>query len=69
MCSSDLPIDDLPLVEEGMEVPAGTIWAQYDFQRTEFAGDCTTDSRLYLRAQSPRPATVVAVTFSIASNG
>jgi hypothetical protein len=63
------PIDDLPLVEQGMEVPANTIWADYDFPRMEWSGDTDTDCRIYLEAASPRPATVVALTFSIESNG
>ena len=63
------PIDDLPLVEAGAEVPANTIWADYDFPRMEWSGDTDTDCRIYLEAASPRPATVVAVTFSLESNG
>jgi hypothetical protein len=66
---ANAPIDDLPLVEAGAEVPENTIWADYDFPRMEWSGDTDTDCRIYLEAASPRPATVVALTFSIESNG
>jgi hypothetical protein len=63
------PIDNMPMIENGVQVPTDWIWAFYDFKRIEFAADANTDNRLYIQAASPRPATVVAVTFSIESNG
>lgn len=62
------PIDDLPLVEMAMEVPTDTIWRFYDQRTFEFPDDSNTDSRIYLEAASPRPATVVALTFEIETN-
>ena len=62
-------LDDLPLMEEGLEVGADTIHAHYDFDLMEFAGDWTTDSRLCLEARAPRPCTVLAAIVDITTNG
>ncbi len=66
---SAAPIDDMPMVEKGLEVPPDTIWAHYDNIRMEWPGDSDTDARIYLEAASPRPATVMAVTFSMETVG
>lgn len=58
--SSDY-LDDLPSIENGTDVAAGT-QTDYDEQMIEFPGTWTTDSRVYLQAQAPRPAHVLAVT-------
>lgn len=65
---SGVPIDSLPMVEKGVVLPVDWIWTYYDAPRFEFANDSSTDSRLYIEAASPRPATVLAVTFSIETN-
>lgn len=59
------PLDDLPLVEYGLTTPANTIWKQYDAKMFEFPSDGDTDVRIYLQAASPRPATVLGLTFSV----
>jgi hypothetical protein len=58
-------LDALPLVEYGAVTSAGTIWTQYDGKQFEIAGDADTDYRVYLQAKSPRPATVLGITFQI----
>ena len=62
-------LDSLPLIEEGGLVRPGTIWAQYDKKMFEFPSDNATDDRIYLQAASPRPATVLAITFTIETSG
>lgn len=61
-------MDNLPLVEEGVATPADTIWSEYDVPMAEFAGEWHTDSRLCLRATSPRPATVIALALGITTH-
>ena len=56
-------------IEEGGLVRPGTIWAQYDKKMFEFPSDNATDDRIYLQAASPRPATVLAITFTIETSG
>lgn len=62
-------LDDLPEIEYGEQVPANKIWAQYDTKMIEFNCDSDTDNRVYLQASSPRPATVLGITFDIESSG
>lgn len=62
-------MDLLPLIEEGIETPANTIWTEYDAPMMAFNGSWKTDSRIALRATAPRPATVAGVSFSIQTNG
>jgi hypothetical protein len=58
-------LDPLPLMEEGAETPADTVWSDYDADYIEFPGDFDTDARICLRAQAPRPCTVLALGGSI----
>lgn len=58
-------LDDLPLVEGGTTTDADTIWSEYDAPTIPFPGEWHTDSRLCLQAQSPRPATVMALSLGI----
>jgi hypothetical protein len=60
-------MDDLPAVEAGATVTAETR-ETYDEGLIEFPGTWTTDARVCLQAQAPRPATVVAVTIDMAQN-
>lgn len=60
-----VPLDSLPLVEEGAIVQANTIWAQFDNRMIEFPGEHDTDSRIYLQSASPRPCTVVGITIGM----
>jgi hypothetical protein len=58
-------LDDLPLIENGEEVDPDHVWDHYDSQMIEFDGDWTTDPRLCLQAQAPKPCTVLAVVIGI----
>lgn len=62
-------MDFMPLIEEGVETPVDTIWSEFDAPMTSFNGTWKTDTRIALRATSPRPATVMAVSFDIQTNG
>ena len=62
-------LDDMPLIEDAAEVPANYIWSQYDNNQIEFPSDFSTDNRIYLQARSPRPATVLGITFTIEASG
>jgi len=53
-------LDDLPLVENEVVTPAGTVWPTYDNQSFGVDGEFDTDARLYLVANAPRPCTVLA---------
>lgn len=53
-------LDDLPIFEEDLEIPASTLDADYDERLIEFPGEWSSDSRICLQAQSPRPVTVLA---------
>lgn len=53
-------LDDMPLVEAAQEVGQSTLHTTYDEEIIEFPGDWSSDSRLCLQAQSPRPVTVLA---------
>lgn len=61
-------LDDLPLVEDHEEVDADSIWEQYDSDSFEFPGDWSTDSRVCLVANAPRPATVLALVIGMATH-
>jgi hypothetical protein len=61
-------MDDLPLVEEGTVTPADTVWESYDADSIEFNGMYSTDERLCLEAQAPRPCTVLAAIISLKTN-
>ena len=54
-------LDDMPGIEEG--APVGSAMdADYDQNFIEFPGEWTTDMRLCLQAQSPRPVMVMSAT-------
>lgn len=58
-------LDELPLVDDGVATPADTIWSAYD--QPPFVANGTfqsPDTRLYLKATAPRPATVMAAVIS-----
>jgi hypothetical protein len=54
-------LDDMPEIEAGAPVTDEVV-GEYDENLIEFPGHWTTDARICLLAQAPRPATVVAVT-------
>lgn len=58
-------LSPLPLVEGGVRVVEGTIYDQYDHDPFEFEGEWSTDSRLCLQADAPRPCTVLAATMQM----
>jgi len=61
-------LDDLPSQEQGVAVDADYIWGEYDFDAMEFDGTWDTDSRLCLRAESPKPCTVVGAVVQVVTH-
>lgn len=61
-------LDDLPLVEDYDELDTDTVHSLYDKDSFEFPGDWSTDSRLCLVANAPRPCTVLAATLTMQTN-
>lgn len=53
--------DDLPAVEQAAPVNDNDMRVAYDEETFEFPGDWNTDSRVCLKAQAPRPATLLAL--------
>lgn len=62
-------LDEMPDYEDHAEVGENHIHAAYDKDMIEFDGDWDTDARVCLQAQAPRPATVLAVSTSMTTNG
>lgn len=58
-------LTSLPRVEGGQTLSANYIHDRYDYEASEFNGTYDTDSRICLQATAPRPATVLAVVFSL----
>ena len=58
-------LDNLPIMEGGETVSTDTVHSAYDRESVEFPGDMTTDSRIVLLAQSPRPCTVLGAVIQI----
>jgi hypothetical protein len=61
-------MDDMPTFEREREVGEDHVWEDYDGDMIAFPGEWSTDSRLCLKGQAPRPATVLAVTTSMLTN-
>jgi hypothetical protein len=61
-------LDNLPLVEDGATTAADYVWSYYDKGMIPSPHDWSTDSRLYLKATSPRPVTVSAAVIGIETN-
>jgi hypothetical protein len=53
-------MDDMPLVEDGAEVDEDAIWDEYDKGMFPFDGTWSSDSRLCLQANAPRPCNILA---------
>lgn len=64
-----IDLDEMPMIEEGAQVPPNSVWRQYDQQMIEFPDDSGTDERLYIECSAPRPATILAVTLAIETSG
>jgi hypothetical protein len=64
---TDYYMDDMPLIEDGELVGDSVIsdYDSYDQNFIEFPGTWTTNLRLCLQAQAPRPCTVLAVTMDL----
>lgn len=58
-------LDDMPQVEDGAPVTTEVI-QDYDQNLIEFPGYWTTDVRIFIVGQAPRPATVLAITPDVA---
>jgi hypothetical protein len=58
-------MDNLPLVEDGTETTADTVWTDFDAPMMPLPGRWDTDARLCLRATAPRPATVAAAVLDV----
>lgn len=58
-------LDDLPLIENEATTAADTVWSSYDEEMFEFPGTYDSDSRVHIRAQAPRPATVLALSVGL----
>ena len=54
-------MDNLPLMHEGTQVDTDAIYSAYDADAMSFPGTWDTDARLCLKANAPRPCTVLAV--------
>lgn len=61
-------LDAMPLIEDGGDVGADTVWSEYDQQMTELPGEWTTDARLCLLGQAPYPANVGGLVIAMATN-
>lgn len=60
-------LDDMPLIEDGTEIGTAT-QSEYDQNLIEFPGIWTTNMRVCLQAQAPRPCTLLSLTLDLASN-
>lgn len=58
-------MDGLPLMEDGVAVDGDAVWEDYDRDMIEFPGDWSTDSRVCLEANAPRPCTVLAAVMNV----
>lgn len=73
MFGSDLDegetMDPMPDIEDGALVDEGYVWTHYDKGSIEFPGEWDVDSRLCLRAQAPRPCTVLGCVIALDTKG
>lgn len=53
-------MDDMPLVENGVEVSTTEVRTEYDEPYIPFPGEWDADARVCLQANAPRPCTVLA---------
>lgn len=54
-------LDDMPLIERGQAVDQDKIWEDFDTDAFEFPGSWVTDNRVCILAESPKPATLLAL--------
>ncbi len=62
-------MDELPLMNKGVETTSDTVHSAYDEESFSFPGEWNTDSRLCLQAASPRPCTLLAAIVNLESHG
>jgi hypothetical protein len=59
-------LDDLPLMENGVETAADYVWSNYNESPFPVNGSFQSpDARLYLKGAAPRPCTVLAAVVSV----
>lgn len=56
-------------VEGGKRVDQDSIWSHYDYRPSHIDDTWSTDSRVYLLAQAPRPCTVLGMVVEMETNG
>jgi hypothetical protein len=61
-------MDDMPSIEAGAEVDTDQEHEEYEQPPFSFPGEWSTDARLCLAAQSPRPCTLLAAVVEMTSN-
>lgn len=61
-------LDDLPLMEQGVETDSDEMWADYDEPMFEFDGNWSTDSRVCLVANAPKPCTLLGAVIGLATH-
>lgn len=61
-------LDDLPGMIEDLEVVAGTVWPHKDLDLMEINSTWSTDGRLYLKANAPKPCTLLAAIIGVQTN-
>lgn len=61
-------LNDMPSYEEGAPVNLNTMYSDYDAPPIPFPGGWATDSRLCIQAESPKPATVMALRADVEVN-
>lgn len=54
-------LDDLPGKEDAGDIDFDFVWQAYDHDPIEFNGEMTTDSRICLLAQAPRPCELLGI--------
>ena len=60
-------LNDMPEIEGGKAIDADTIRTTYTENAIEFPGTWLTDERIYLKAQAPRPCTILALVLGTSS--
>jgi len=61
-------LNDMPQVEDGFEIDVNQVWSEYDKDVVPMDGSWDNDARLFLRAASPRPATVTSAVITMANH-
>jgi hypothetical protein len=61
-------LHDLPKVKDFQSVDSNTVHSSYDAPTFPFGGSWDTDSRLILKAEAPKPATILAAILGIQTN-